>query len=534
MQKQNVWKSKVYWLPVLAAVALAYPIFLTTYTVGCDDVRPSHIHDGILHGRPTNYFSNLLIFSDRPVVQPFSNVLGLILLTVAVTCLCAFWQKIAGDKIGAFPFGMFCALFLTYPMTHELTSYNYMILCIGEGLLLIVAALHCLRRWEESRRPQALLPAMVCLAFAVGAYESNAALYITVVIATFWLEWELHTAPAGRVRDQLRRAVPYIAALAGGLVLKWLLANATALALRGRMATGNGANNMGWDLHDLGGCLAGFVEQTVLAYAAFALEYLPVGILWLAILACLLRAVYKAVRQRTVLPVAFFLVFTLSLFLLGLVTGKSMEYRAAAWPIAVYVGFTVLQWLMDAYTAQKFVKWLAFGAAAYLLLIQCREMNYRLYIDELRWQEEKTVLTDIAQRYETEFDTAKPLVFTGRHQLGDVIMDANYLHKDSFTMRMIARFAPGNGMNERQKYCRRLVQMEAYPVISWALESENPNNLEYLFKSCGYDITVGTPEMFAEAGPLRDTMPFWPAQGSMADMGDYILVDLGEEFLGGY
>lgn len=166
--------------------------------------------------------------------------------------------------------------------------------------------------------------------------------------------------------------------------------------------------------------------------------------------------------------------------------------------------------------------------------MQCRELNYRQYIDELRWQEEKEVLCGIAQKYEAEFDTSKPLVFVGRHQLSDIIMDANYLHKDSFTMRMIARFAPDNDMNRRQKYCRRLVGTEAFPVITWALDSEDPSNLEQLFKYCGYDITAGTQAMFEEVKPLRDEMPVWPAQGSMADMGEYILVDLGEEFLGGY
>lgn len=196
------------------------------------------------------------------------------------------------------------------------------------------------------------------------------------------------------------------------------------------------------------------------------------------------------------------------------------------------MAFTVLQYLLPDHP-KKGVKILIFACAAYLLVAQCRELNYRINIDDLRWQEERALITSIGEKYQEEFDTGKPLVFTGRNRLSSVIMDANYLHKDSVTMRLIARFLPENGMNARQRYCYCILPTASYPVVSWALDTGD-HIIDALFKYCGYDVTSGAPDMFAEAAPLRDTMPVWPQPGSMVDAGDYILVNLGEQFLGGY
>lgn len=299
MNKKAVWTSKSYWMPVLAAIVLAYPKFLTTYIVGIDDLKPGYVDDGILHGRPTNVISNWLLFPDKNVIQPFSNIFGLMLLVLGVTALCAFWQRFAPERLSPLVLGLFSALFITYPMTYELTSYNNLIITTGEGLLLIVTALACLHRYEVQKQKRDFLLAVLCLGLSAGGYESHAALFITLVIATFWLEWETSANVDTRIRDQLRRAVPYILALGGGLVFKWLLGNAMALALRGQLATGNGANNFGWDLRHPVATLTALAKDTFVAYGLFVLEYLPLGILWLAILLGALRILIGGGYGRT-------------------------------------------------------------------------------------------------------------------------------------------------------------------------------------------------------------------------------------------
>ena len=531
-QEKRVWNSAAYWVPVLLAAYLAFFWGMTTDIIGVDDIwiTAADRAMNLSQGRALGWFLLRIFQTNGAITQPFVGCFGPVVYIFALTLLCDFWQSITQGRLRNVELGFFSALFLSYPLTHELISFRG-VADIGLGLAASVCAVRLCRNFSTTKSFKPFLLAVVCLMLVVGDYEALVLVYSCTVIGTFWLEWQQEEHMRGDVCRQFTKALPYIFALALGIFLNWIVGNAVFYAAEGHFIS----SGYGWDFAHPLAHLRLLLQLLVSHYVLFALEHLPLTLMWIAILGLLVYAVREARRCKSACPLFFFAAMTFSVFMLTFVAGAIIRYRAACWPIAFYIGFTGMLYL-NAYAGaeHKKGKTVVFLCAAYLLYTQCNEMTYRYHIDALRWQEEKAVVSGIAQEYERDFDTAKPLVIVGRHKLGNQIFDANYLHKDSLTMRFIARYFPDNEMNERQYYCRRLVETEADPVISWALDSGDLRNVEQLFKSCGYDITVGTEEMFAGAEALRETMPDWPARGSMADMGEYILVDLGEEFYDGF
>ena len=130
-------------------------------------------------------------------------------------------------------------------------------------------------------------------------------------------------------------------------------------------------------------------------------------------------------------------------FLLAFVEGKATLYRAAQFlPVICGYGALVLVYAARKLFLKKAPRAVITALLCVILWNQCADMNRWFYVDYLKYEDAKNTMNQVVYVLEKDFDTSKPVVFTGTYEIPKSIIADAYVEYNSETFYQMLRITP--------------------------------------------------------------------------------------------
>ncbi len=554
-------QNRIFMGILLFAAVCAYGYKVTNVTIGIDDT-PSlyYFEEGLIAivGRWVLFLLNKVVTLAQflPFVTDFIAVCLLVLAAIVWTAL---FYSVMGEKIPVVGYAFFAAIFVSSPLISEVFTY-FLHNGIAIGYLCCGISLCCVREWQENRNgknrwQQAhvgyMALAAVFLWIAMGCYESFMILWLAGLLLL--LLTERIALGTGKKDPTGKRGVFFT--LVGGavtalvaVILRSLMIVVLTKAfhleyLQGEAVQRSVTEMLGW-MFQPGAFseLAMILKRTFVLYGVFAYAYLPIRIFVLAAVIITVVALVRAVRGRDLWALVLLPAAYLAAFSLLFIEGKATLYRSAQF-LPVFCGYGALLfaygiWSITARIGRGMRRKLILGvrgiAVAVLFVItwnQCMDMTKWFYIDRQKYEAAVKTVDQIALDLERNFDTSKPVVFTGNYEIPYSIIQDAYVGYGTETYWKMKRITDRIDPDLLDKYNRGskgvwVAQTPALSVIEWGRYAfDNDAELVKFFAMHGHTIVpLLDGSLYAEAEAQSVDLPEYPKEGYIVDQGDYIIV----------
>lgn len=538
-------KNRRYVLPLALTALLAYGFMVTHPTVGIDDTPYGYyFQEGLVAivGRWVLYLLNkvLSIGEFAPLI---TDLAGVLILMAGVTVWTALFRTVLRDKVPEWGYLFFAAVFLSCPLISEVYTY-FLHNGISIGYLCTGISLCFLRQWRRNGKRLSWFAGTACfLWIAVGCYESFMVVWLLGVFLLLLTECYSGTKP--RVfRSLCMSAVAAVCAL--------ILRSLTTAAVTGVFGLGylkeeavhrSVTEMASWVLAPGAGSeFAMLLKRIYVMYGVFAFAYLPIKIFVLASVFLLGYGIYGSIRRRTPWILLLTIGSFAASFLLVVVEGKATLYRAAQF-LPVLCGYGALLLCFGLRKMQEgrlfhrleFLKKLCGGAVFFVLCVilwnQCADMNRWFYVDYMKYEAAKETVDRVAYELEHSFaPLEKPVVFTGEYQIPRDLVQAAFVPYNSETFYRMRRWTDPMDRHLLEKFYRDygvwVAQTPALSVIEWGRYAfDTDQELARFFQMHGHELQPCLlPENYGAAEAASLELPRFPREGSIVDMGDYIIV----------
>lgn len=564
---QKFYRDRRYVLILALTAVCAYGFMVTHSTVGIDDTPYEYYFEeglAVIVGRWVLFLLNKVVhISDfAPFLTDFAGVL---LLMAAVTVWAVLFRRIFENSVPWYGYLFFAAVFLSCPLISEVYTYylhngiaiGYLacgvsLCCFREGLVRLEAqsGRRLLPGWRATR---AFLGAAVGMWIAMGCYESFMIVWLQGVCLL------LLTERFAGVRRRVFQALCIAGVVAVlGMVLRsaaiWLVTAVFQLDYLKDDAVQRSITEMVAWILEPGAMseLAMVLKRMFVMYGVFAYAYYPIAVFLLAAVIIGLYSLWRTIRNKDVWCVLLMLAGLAVPLLLVVIECKATYYRSAQFLplvcgygalLAVYAVENLLAAIQsrrkakgsEGRTTRRFTMAVR-GVTVFLLCVilwnQCTDMNRWFYVDYLKYESAKDLAEQIALELERSFDSSKPVVFTGTYEAPEGIIKDAYVPIGSetyFKMKRITDIVDGHLLEKfYRSYGVWVAQTPALSVIDWARYAfDNDEEMARFFAMHGYEIVPMTDSsVYEEAELFSVDLPNFPQNGSIVDMGEYIIVHL--------
>ena len=288
--------------------------------------------------------------------------------------------------------------------------------------------------------------------------------------------------------------------------------------------------------------LAMILKRTFVLYGVFAYAYLPIRIFVLAAVVITVVAMIRVIRGRDLWALVLLPAAYLAAFSLLFIEGKATLYRSAQF-LPIFCGYGALLfaygiWSLTGRIGRGMHRKICLGvrgiAVAVLVVItwnQCMDMTKWFYIDRQKYEAAVKTVDQIALDLERDFDTSKPVVFTGNYEIPYSIIQDAYVGYGTATYGKMKRITDRIDPDLLDKYNRGskgvwVAQTPALSVIEWGRYAfDNDAELVKFFAMHGHTIVpLLDGSLYAEAEAESVDLPKYPEDGYIVDPGDYIIV----------
>jgi len=512
---------------LLLSTAGSYTYFLTNYTISVDDFSGDRYYFGYLfaQGRFTSTIVRHL-FGLIDNNMWLIDFIGVCLLAFSAIIFCLLFDKYVKTE-SKIPQTIFACLLVTSPIYTEIFTYTGCTLSIGGGFSLAALSLYLVQNFCETGRKRNIVLAALLISIIASWYESVIVVYFGAAISLLILKY-IRSDEIIKFKfifiDGIKLAIPLITgviveALAGTIIIK--LMNFSVYT--------SGSNISGF-ITGKSDSLIAIIKTFIINYMAAALWYLPITILLLAMIVSVVLCLFYTIKKKSPWLIVLFIGLWFSLFILSLISGHTAAYRMSQ-IVAYFTAFIAFLAVYTAYrTNKKTVRRIICVVCSYIIILQISNTNYWFNTDCMRYEEEKSVILQVGTTLYQSYDMNKPVVFVGEFELSDNIKDMTYIKTDSIAYRAF-KFVGKEIILETpdtdDKYVRKITQSSCGSYINWSTDAFDEVNTELLkfFEYNGFSIKQGSKDMFYEAEILSENMPEWPAQGSIKNNGDYIIVN---------
>ena len=571
MQK---WKSygkhfqqnRLYMGILLLTAVCAYGYKVTNATIGIDDT-PSlyYFEEGLIAivGRWVLFLLNKVVSLAEfvPFVTDFAAVVILVLAAVVWSAL---FYSVLGEKVPTAGYAFFGAVFLSSPLISEVFTY-FLHNGIAIGYLCCGISLCCVREWQSSTRKMRkgsgirqklgclavakILTAAVFLWIAMGCYESFMILWLAGLMLLLLTE---RIARGRQEKDIFATLVAGAVAALVAIVLRSVMIVVVTKAfhleyLRGEAVQRSVTEMLGWMLQPGAfGELAMILKRTFVLYGVFAYAYLPIRIFILSAAVILVVTLVRVIRGRDLRALLLLPAAYLAAFSLLFIEGKATLYRSAQF-LPVFCGYGALLfvygiWQLTGTMSPKAkntagrkisagVRALAVLVLAVILWNQCMDMTRWFYIDKKKYDAAVKTVDQIAMDLERDFDTSKPVIFTGNYDIPYSIVQDAYVSYSSSVYYKMKRLADLVDPDLLDKYNRGsrgvwVAQTPALSVIDWGRYAfDSDAELVKFFEMHGHQlVALEDISLYAAAEEESLDLPEYPQEGYIVDKGDYIIV----------
>ena len=557
---------------LLLTAVCAYGYKVTNVTIGIDDT-PSlyYFEEGLIAivGRWVLFLLNKVISLAEfaPFVTDFAAVLFLIAAAIVWSAL---FYSVFGEKIPMTGYAYFAAVFVSCPLISEVFTY-FLHNGIAIGYLSCAVSLCCMREWQLSIRKQRkgsglrekpdcpavtkLAAAAVFLWIAMGCYESFMILWLAGLLLLLLSERiRLGTERTARTGERGvfgTLAGGALAALAAVLLRSLMIVVLTKAFhleyLQGEAVQRSVTEMLGWMVQTGAfGELIMILKRTFVLYGVFAYAYLPIRIFVLSAVVITVVTLVRVIRGRDLWALILLPTAYLAAFSLLFIEGKATLYRSAQF-LPIFCGYGVLffvyaVWKVTAWWERKTqksqnsricrgVRGIAILVLAVIVWNQCMDMTKWFYIDKQKYDAAVQTVDQIALDLKRDFDTSKPVIFTGNYEIPySIVKDAYVSYGDSkyYKMKRLTDLIDPDLLDKYNRGSRGVwvAQTPALSVIDWGRYAfDSDAELVKFFAMHGHSLVAcGDIDRYAEAEEESLNLPEYPQDGYIVDKGDYIIV----------
>lgn len=540
--------SRLYRGALILTALCSYGFFVTHHTVGIDDTPFAlYFEEGLnaIVGRWVLFLLNK-IFHVAEFVPFIVDLMGVLILMMAVTIWSALLYSICRDRVPQWGYLFFACIFLSCPLLAEVYPY-YLHNGVSVGYLCTGISLCFFRELSKEtggrRKVLAEAAGMVFFLFiALGSYESFMIVWLAGIFLVL-LTIEYMSIPCRAFRLLSIAALSAVAAVVlRSLMIEGVIQLFGLGYLREKAVQRSAGAILGWLFES--GAAAEFtmaVKRFYVMYFVFGYAYYPIKIFVIAAVFIGAYGLYSALRRKN----AWIFVLTagclISCFLLVPVEGKTTLYRAAqflplicgygAFLAAFAVGRPVQMHGRPDIVGRIMTAVSVFILSA-VLWNQCFEMNKWFYVDWLKYESAVNLAEEITMTLKKDFDVSKPVVFIGNYTPPESIIGDAYVKYGTETFFKMKRLTDPIDEHLLEKFNREygvwVAQTPALSVYEWGVNAFGTDEeLARFFAMHGLEIRANTSqEYFAEASEYFLNMPAFPENGSIEDRGEYIIVRL--------
>lgn len=540
-------KHRWFMLSVLFVAILSYGYAATNQAVSMDDLRDEHyVGSGNVMLSIGRFGMTLLyrvlspFISSGPLWSYTADVLAVAMLILAAITCCILFIRCSGDRFSMPSYTIFACLFISYPLIHEIWEYTGVNVCIAGGYWL--AAVATLLIWDVCHRRLShwggLTAATLLLMCIISAYESLAAVYILLVFAALTLQVVFGQGEEAKLLTVLKQGLLYAAALVLALILKEAVWKALLWMLQ-IPETNNTirATAIFWLERDFMRVLKGLKFSIVNKYLLNSIVYAPLTEVLAATVGFGLWTVVTAIRRkRPALLLTGFGVL-LSLLVLSLVQGEATPYRTCQVfaPFVAFAGLLLTDWLWR--RKREWVRYTCFALVFLLCIHQAQTLNYYLTLNTVRSSQEMTMVDQIANDAQKDYDVSKPVVLICQKPcLSGMVGQYNRPHAADWQWKLYEKlFVPFNMVDPEETDVRQnpIIQTSSTSVLEWAytapLWHDYADDLYDIFYFRGYEINLHYDAVLrneALAYVQHNAVPVYPQSGYIVDRGSYLLVNV--------
>lgn len=529
----NYISNKVYMLFLLLTAIGSYGFLLTHYSISIDDLSKDRYYGGelVAQGRLTDtLLSYVLPFLKN--IDCLADLFGITALCFSAILFCVIFDKFLTTK-NKVPQILFSCLFVSYPLHSELFIYNGTSVAIGFGCILIALSAFFNLRFIEQRRISDLIISFLLILPVASWYESVIIIYVALTFAILLLKQMKYGKYKFKefVSDGLAFAFPLIFA-----VIAEMLLNVIVLDVFNIKSSSNAVNGIYWSNASFSYMLKNLIDDTVHSVFFQSFFYVPLTVFMIALVASIGILLYTAIKKKSVCMSLCIAGMILSLFLLSLIQGYYTAYRICQ-VYSFFVGFISLLIVYRlSKMNKKFIYSLVCIVASLTVVTQISSINYNFVTDNMRYEEEKTVVEEIGYTLEEHYNLNKPVIFVGTYKLSDNINNRVYINSGSkraqILIKVFGNTKAGKLYLTPSDNGRINGEKKSYTAsyITWGITAFREVNTELIkfFNYCGFDkIKQGNSLQYINAQEDAKNMPAWPAQGSIKDDGEYIIVNFG-------
>lgn len=520
--------SPEYIVPVIITAIFAYGYFLTHLSVGLDDLAFDRYTSLELfaQGRLTGTLVAHLLGITDSIYHAWSiDFLGIVLFVISGIVLSSLFLLLADDETNVLPYTIFTCLYITNPLTSEIFSFLGTSIAIGTGIILISIALYWILIAQESKNFRYYIYSFLILLPITSWYESVLSIYVCAVFAIFIIRLEKNQLfPSFKeiVVSGLKFATPLIFAVIVELSLSSIFRGVLGLE-----KSVNARNSIVY-------IDSGFIEifqvligKLIRDYIVMGFWYFPITVLLGSLIISIIFCIGSCLKYKSIIPFILYGGMYLSIVLLSLIQGMSVGYRTAQ---VVYF-FVAFIGLLLTNRSRSYWRKVIIILIILIIYLQGNDLNKWFTLDYLRSEEERQVVQHIGFEIEKIHGSSKPIVFIGEYLISDNLLERVMIRTDSKVYEMVNKYHSLTPNPSRPEYWRRIQRYNTYSYISYGVNGFNEVNTELLklFSYYGFDFKQGTTKMYEEAKKLMHAMPGWPQNGSIIDMGEYIIVNLGND-----
>ena len=535
----SFWNNKIYVAMLCLTAVLGYGFMITHQTVGIDDTPYTYYFEDGLNVIIGRWFLFVLnkIFHVADFSPFITDLAGVLILMVAVTVWCTVLYSVCRDRVPMWGYVFFSCIFLSCPLISEVYTY-YLHNGVSCGYLFVGVSLAFFKELVEWRRPVLCgLGSAFFLFAAMGCYESFMIVWLVGVLAVLLL-----------MRCMGNRCKVFRVLLLGALLAivaiifrTIMIPLCTAVFDLGALKDGaiqrSIGEMLGWMVEpDAYAEFSMIIKRVLVMYFVFAHAYYPIRVFVLASAVIVIFALWRAIRQKDLWIGVLTVGLYIASFLLVVIEGSETLYRSAQFlPFICGFGALMLGFAVGNRPACKGLPGRCVtGVAVFVLSVvlwnQCFDMNRWFYVDWLKYQDAVRVAEQIATELEKNYDTSKPVVFAGTYAVPEGIIEDAYVPYGSETYFKMRRMTDKIDENLLDKFNRDygvwVAQTPALSVIDWAIAAfDSTGEMVKFFAMHGYDLTLCTDmELRDEMNERMADYPHFPEEGSIVDMGDYIVV----------
>ena len=552
---KRVYYNKAYVCLLALVAACGYGFKVAHPAMGIDDTPYAwYFEEGLaaVVGRWVLFVLNKFVhLSDfAPFLTDFAAVL---ILMGAVTVWGVLFYSIFGEKIPRYGYWFFSCVFLSCPLIAEVFTY-YLHNGIALGYLFCGISLYLLRaglkHLDEKRigKCAGRLAAAVCaLTVAMGCYESFMVVWLVGVLSVLLAE-----RIAGISGSVIRRLLTAAAAAACAMVLRAVILKLVIAVfglsyLQDEAVQRSVTELLGW-LFEPGAWaeFAMILKRLFVMYGVFAYAYYPIKIFVLAVFVIVLYSLWRTLKQKDPWIVILMLGSMVAAFLLAVVEGKATLYRSAQF-LPLVCGFGVLlaacavagfgasvracvgrQKIRTCFVRGSVILYILLSAM--ILWNQCTDLNQWFYVDYRKYEYTKDYMLQVAAELERNFDIGKPIVFTGEWENPrGIVADAyvDYSSEEFYRMKRITDLVDEHLLDKFYRdYGVWVAQTPSLSVVSWGKYAfDTDEELIRFLRLHGHEFKpLLDTSLYEPAEQYALELPSFPVEGSIVDMGDYIIV----------